>query len=260
MSAGDGVRSMAWEQQIVAALPPQWQIECYSELTSTMDAARFIPTTRETPGLVVAERQTHGRGRQGRAWIGPAVGFLGTFVFTTTLPTASLGGFSLAAGVAVHRVLRDLDCDVGLKWPNDVLSKQGAKIGGILVELVSRGGETVVLTGMGINLAGEPAEVEDVSSVATLTGRTIEVPEFAALVAERLWETWREFERVGFEGVRQQWLEAALYLGQPLAVDTGGETVRGIFTGVDSFGRLILDVAGRAHVVSAGHIIERPRL
>jgi BirA family biotin operon repressor/biotin-[acetyl-CoA-carboxylase] ligase len=253
-----GPRLAAWEQEIAAALPSWWRIECYTELTSTMDRAREIPGAVGEPGLVLAERQFHGRGRQGRAWVAPARGFLGTFVFTTAKPIADLGGFSLAAGIAVCDVLRELDCPVGLKWPNDVLSERGGKIAGILVELVARGAETVVLTGIGVNLAGEPAAVEDVTSVETLSGRAIEVPTFSARLAVALWDIWSLFESRGLDSVRRRWLESALYLGRILAVDTGQETVRGVFTGIDAIGRLVLDVDGKAQVVAAGHIVERP--
>jgi len=255
-----GQRIALWEREISSSLPPCWRVECYTELTSTMDRAREMPASMAEPGLVIAERQVHGRGRQGRVWVGPVRGFLGTFVFTTAKPIAELGGFSLVAGTALYDVLGELDCPVGLKWPNDILSVRGAKVAGILVELVARGADTVVLTGIGVNLAGEPPEVEDVTSVESLSGSQIPLPEFSVRLASRFWDLWKNFESRGLDSVRRRWLDGALYLGQILAVDTGRETVRGVFTGIDAIGRLVLDVEGKAHVIAAGHIVERPRL
>lgn len=253
-------RLSGWEAEIVAALPRSWRVECWKEVASTMDMARGLSILPGAAALVMAERQSHGRGRQGRAWVDPAVGFLGTFVFSTERPIGELGGFSLAAGIAVYDVLRGLGCPVGLKWPNDVLSERGDKVSGILVELVSSGNITTVLTGIGVNLAGEPSGVPGVSSVAALSGAQLSAPQFAVKLAPALWDAWREFEHGGLEALRRRWLEGALYMGRTIAVDTGSETIRGVFTGIDSIGRLVLDVGGKAAVVTAGHIVERPSL
>lgn len=259
MTSGEFMRHTAWEARIVTALPRGWRVDCYREVPSTMDVARAFSVRPGEAALVMAERQSHGRGRQGRAWVGPSSGFLGTFVFTTTREVQSLGGFSLAAGVAVHELLTELGCRVGLKWPNDLLTPEGRKIGGILVELVPSGDVTSILTGIGVNIAGEPTDVVGVTSVSTLSGTTIAPPDFAVRLAQKLWGIWLEFEELGLERLRRRWLDVALFVGEPIGVDTGQETIRGIFTGIDSIGRMVLDVAGSARVVSAGHIVERPR-
>ena len=260
MSGVDPVRLTAWEARIVAGLPRGWRIECYGEVSSTMDAARALTVRPGEAALVMAEHQSQGRGRQGRAWVGPASGFLGTFVFTTGREVQSLGGFSLAAGVAVYELLRELGCQVGLKWPNDLMTPDGRKVGGILVELVPAGDLTTLLTGIGVNLLGEPTDVPGVTSVATLGGGALTPADFAIRLAEKLWRIWGEFEAHGLAAVRQRWLAAALFVGAPIGVDLGQETVRGIFTGIDSIGRMVLDVGGSARVVAAGHIVERPGL
>jgi BirA family biotin operon repressor/biotin-[acetyl-CoA-carboxylase] ligase len=225
-----------------------------------MDTARGFSVRPGEAALVMTERQPQGRGRQGRSWVAPSAGFLGTFIFTTGRQVNALGGFSLAAGVAVYEVLRELGCHVGLKWPNDLLTPDGRKIGGILVELVPSGDLTTVLTGVGVNLAGEPQGVAGVTSVETLGGTPIAPPDFAIRLAEKLWSIWLEFEAHGLETIRHRWLEVALYVGDVIGVDLGQETVRGVFTGIDSIGRMVLDDGGTARVVAAGHIVERPGL
>lgn len=258
MTVGEFMRNTPWEARIVAALPRGWRVDCYREVASTMDVARAFAVRPGEAALVMAESQSHGRGRQGRSWVAPTSGFLGTFVFTTAREVQSLGGFSLAAGVAVHEVLTELGCQVGLKWPNDLLSADGKKIGGILVELVPSGNITTVLTGIGVNLAGEPNDIAGVTSVSTLSGVIATPPDFAIRLAQKLWDVWVEFDRSGLESLRRRWLDVALFLGDSIGIDTGQETVRGVFTGIDSIGRMVLDVNGTARVVAAGHIVERP--
>ena len=258
MTIGEFMRHTAWEARIVAALPRGWRVDCYREVPSTMDVARAFSVRPGEAALVMTESQSHGRGRQGRSWVAPMSGFLGTFVFTTAREVQSLGGFSLAAGVAVHELLTELGCEVGLKWPNDLLSTDGKKIGGILVELIPSGNLTTVLTGIGVNLVGEPTDVVGVTSVSTLCGGIVAPPDFAIRLAQKLWDVWIEFDRDGLETLRRGWVDAELFVGDTIGVDTGKETVRGIFTGIDSIGRMVLDVNGAARVVAAGHIVERP--
>jgi len=108
------------------------------EVPSTQDLARS--ELGRLPVLVAAERQTAGRGRGGAAWLSAPRALAVSLAFRPS--EDDLRPFSLMAGVAAARVLKD----VGLKWPNDLMSDD-AKVGGILVE---RADEVVV--GMGVNL------------------------------------------------------------------------------------------------------------
>ena len=83
--------------------------------------------------VCLAERQTAGRGRRGRTWVSPfAANLYLSVLWRYPIGPAALGGVSLAAGVAVARVLAGLGvADLGLKWPNDLLWR-GRKLGGLL--------------------------------------------------------------------------------------------------------------------------------
>lgn len=128
-----------------------------TRVTSTFDVADELLRLEEpTPFAVLASEQTAGRGRLGRRFESPAAGsFAFTLVHRTGLPVAARSWFPIAVGVAALQTIGELVPSarpaLGLKWPNDLHTREGRKLGGILVE--GRGQDTVLL-GIGINLAG----------------------------------------------------------------------------------------------------------
>lgn len=140
------------------ALEVAWRIGS----TNTALLARRAPDV----GVValLAEQQTAGRGRRGRAWVSPLAAHLYLSVlrrFEGGL--ARLGGLSLVAGIAVAEALRDgLGIGVGLKWPNDLLV-DGRKLGGILVEGGGEhGGPVQAVIGVGINVRMPATMAKDI--------------------------------------------------------------------------------------------------
>ena len=115
---------------------------------STQDEAR-ARSHRRTPILVIAEKQTAGRGRLGRTWVEPDRALFSSLAFNPSWPTPTWGPIPLVAGLAARDATEE-QCGVtiGLRWPNDLVTEKG-KIGGLLVE--SRNG--IVVVGCGINLA-----------------------------------------------------------------------------------------------------------
>ncbi len=105
--------------------------------------------------VLLAEFQTAGRGRRGRAWLAPPGGAV-CMSLSWTFPEVprDAGGLSLAIGVCVIRALRAQGVTgAHLKWPNDILAG-GRKLGGILIELrAESGGPACVVVGIGLNVA-----------------------------------------------------------------------------------------------------------
>ena len=113
------------------------------EVTSTQDLAR--DAFENVPIVWMASRQTAGRGRSGRSWVTADEAIAVSVAFAPDWPTAHWPALSLVAGLSALTVLDDHGvADVGLKWPNDIVSQRG-KLGGILAE-VSGG---VVVVGLG---------------------------------------------------------------------------------------------------------------
>jgi len=152
----------------------------YQEVGSTNDVARDEGRRSGARTLtVVADRQSRGRGRAGRAWDSPqAAGlYLSTYA-RLDWPPERATHLTLAAGLAVRAALLQA-CGVApaLKWPNDLLAPDGSgrKLGGVLTETRSDGGRIVdAVIGIGVNLF-TPAGGWDVDGAA----RPVALDEFA---------------------------------------------------------------------------------
>jgi len=181
--------------------------------SSTQDLARDLPVG----AIVLADHQSHGRGRMGRRWeASPGSALLASFVLT---PGPVL---SLAAGVAAAEAC---GADVRLKWPNDLLLGD-RKLGGILVEV--SGGKAVC--GIGINLTSAPPG-------AAALGRPRD--EIFSSLRERL----RHWTSRPADEVLERWRELSATLGRRVRIDQGGQTREGIAEDLGPHGELVVDGA-----------------
>lgn len=138
---------------------------------STMDAAERL-AHRGQVGIIVAVRQTAGRGRFGRRWLSPEGGLYLSWVLR--LPRRAERHIWQLAGLAAVRVLRKTGVSrCGLKLPNDIITDTG-KLAGLIVE---RRGPAVII-GLGVNVNADTAETgEGSTSIRTLTGRRTDIEE-----------------------------------------------------------------------------------
>lgn len=136
----------------IAAVDIAWSIDS----TNAELLRRATPATGAA--VLLAERQSSGRGRRGRAWASPlACNVYLSLARTFSGGLARLGGLSLVAGIAAAEALRALGADaVQLKWPNDLVIVDGdilRKLGGVLVEGGGEhGGPVRAVIGLGINV------------------------------------------------------------------------------------------------------------
>ena len=131
------------------------------ETTSTQDAVRTWAMAQYREGSsLVAEHQTEGRGRLGRSWVArPGQALQLSILLRPDLTPAQVPLLSLAAAVAVRMATRS---QLGIKWPNDLLGRDGRKVAGILAEADVSGGEVKwVVIGVGINVRGAPSDVPE---------------------------------------------------------------------------------------------------
>ncbi len=208
---------------------------------------------------LVADRQTAGRGRQGREWFDGAGNFMGSTVVRLAPGDPPAPSLALAAGLAVYEAVVPLLADpasLQLKWPNDLTFAE-AKLAGILLE---REGEALVV-GIGVNLARAPA-IEGRATIALAAlgpapDRDLFATALAATFALEL-ERWRSY---GLGPMTRHWQAAAHPPGTPLTIAPPGETqVSGIFEGLTEEGALRLRLAdGTMRVMHAGDVFFAPR-
>ena len=218
-----------------------------------------------SPRVLIAELQTHGRGRLGRAWhagLGRSLTFSVLWRFDRSV--ASLGGLSLAVGVGVARALRDRGVDVGLKWPNDLLFG-GRKLGGILIEI--RGdalGPCAAVIGVGLNVRLDSADRARIEQPVADLSQTLAGPrsrtDWLVDILRELAAVLRSFDAEGFAAVRSQWI--ALHAHQDRRVRLAfpdGSTRDGVARGVDDAARLLLETRQGVQAIHTGEVSLRVR-
>jgi BirA family biotin operon repressor/biotin-[acetyl-CoA-carboxylase] ligase len=226
------------------------------------------------PCLLVAERQTAGRGRQGRDWHAEPLASL-TFSLALPLAPRDWSGLSLAVGVALADALdppaAGTAARIGLKWPNDLWlldapadgpGPPGRKLGGILIETVATGRRRLAVVGIGLNVAPqrELRAYEASSGVACLQELDPEAtaPQALARIALPLVEGLKAFERDGLGGCLDRFARRDLLRDR--AVDsTQPGMAGGIARGIAPDGSLLLDTDRGRVALHSGEVSVRPQ-
>lgn len=210
--------------------------------------------------LVIANEQTGGRGRRGRAWVSRRdCGLWMTLALKPGVPADELQKTTLLAGLAVCRAVVELTdgrLKPQIKWPNDVLS-EGRKLCGILCETATdAAGERAVVMGIGVNTKtpeGGWREADPIAvSLEQASGVAIPRMRLASAILnhlEGLLDAWRA---EGFAAVAAGYREYMLPPGSAISVVEGGQTRPGVIEGLDDAGGLLvrLDGGETARIVS----------
>ncbi|MHB9002892.1 MAG: biotin--[acetyl-CoA-carboxylase] ligase [Coriobacteriia bacterium] len=248
---------------------PVWiDIQGGVETASTNDDAKALARSGAPEGtVVVAARQTSGRGRLGRAWVSPTGGVYLSVVLRPDLPPSALGPLPLALGVGVARGLEAIRCPVMLKWPNDVWTgvpgEPGAgKLAGLLLEMQAESDTTEwVVAGIGINVRPGADRVSSAGYVGDIA-TDARCARVAAAVLDGIASAYREFVVAGFAPLLPEYEDKSALSGRHVVVRDREGIVRftGRVTGVDEMGRLVLDTATGNAVISAGDVtLSAPR-
>jgi len=246
----------------LAALAPGLQVEVLDETTSTNAVGGDRARAGAPEGtVVVAERQTAGRGRLDRTWeTPPGSGLLFSLVLRPTVPPAEWPWLPLLTGHTVARALRGAGYAAGVKWPNDVLIGD-RKIAGILVERVETpsGPAAVVGIGLNVSLTAEELPVPTGTSLAIESGVEPDRTEVLVLLLEALLEAYDAWQ-VGGPDARDQlatsYAAACVTVGREVRVELpGGGQLLGRATGVDRQGRLVVTGPDGQTAVGAGDVV-----
>ena len=203
-----------------------------------------------------ADRQTKGRGRQGRAWQSPSGNLFASTLVRLRADEKAPATLAFVASLALHDAIiaflpREVSNGLILKWPNDLLL-DGVKLSGILLE---REGNAVII-GIGVNLASHP---DDLDRPATSLATRIASPSpdiFLRELAERFAERIAIWRNDGLEAILRDWLARAHAQDTELTVhDPSGEKLQGSFDGLAEDGALRLRLAdGSVRVMHAGDV------
>lgn len=221
----------------------QDRVHYFEETTSTMDEAlRLARRGCADFTVVIAQRQTRGRGRMQRSWVSTDGGLYFTVVIRPDIPTARSGLLNLAAAIDMTDLLRSIyRVDAVLKWPNDILVKD-KKICGILSQIEAEGDQMAHMNiGIGLNVNNAPETEEPVAiSLKTLLGRTIPRRKILVAFLDIFQKRMLAFDS---HGVIEAWRSNNVTLGRKVHVVTVKHRIEGTAVDVDSHGGLILQLA-----------------
>lgn len=243
-------------QRLATALPKSrgWGEVVHHEAIGSTNADALERAVPWSP--VVAELQTAGRGRLGRAWQEVPGAGLAMSVLVPAVPAP--GWLPLAAGLAVRSALTEVGVGAELKWPNDVLvpADGDRKVCGVLCQMLPSG--TGVVVGIGINVHHERDQLPVATATSLrLVGAQVDRTDLAASVLGALHGLHADLA-AGDERAKRVHLayrEACGTIGRLVDVHRpDGSVVTATATGVDDDGRLVVSADGRSDTVAAGDV------
>jgi BirA family biotin operon repressor/biotin-[acetyl-CoA-carboxylase] ligase len=244
----------------VISLPNGYHLHYLPQVDSTNEEARRMALENSLiPTWIIADVQTAGRGRRGRAWDSPSGNLMTTLYLPHAPEPKQAGQLAFVAGLALETTVRHFigeGASVSLKWPNDVLI-DGKKASGILLESTQQDPQRRWLAiGLGLNLATHPQDTPyPATNISAITGKSVsnlQALEVLAAAFEGLYQQWK---MGGFAPVLQAWRAVAHGIGGPLVARLENQTIEGIFLDIDETGALQLqDPAGGMHVIDAGDV------
>jgi BirA family biotin operon repressor/biotin-[acetyl-CoA-carboxylase] ligase len=237
----------------------------FYKIGSTNTAAMAAAAEGAPAGSVfLAEEQTAGRGRGANSWQSArSAGIYCSVILRPVLPPSDVLVLSLAAGLAVHTAIAQVDSrvNVDLKWPNDVLI-DSRKVCGILTEMnaeATRVRHIVVGVGINVNQSTFPKEL-GATSLRLVTGSEWSRVELAAALLKSLDHEYRQLaeDPDARNSILQRFAErSSLTLGKHVRVEENGSTIEGIIEGLDSRGFLQVHTAKGLQTILSGTVRER---
>jgi BirA family transcriptional regulator, biotin operon repressor / biotin---[acetyl-CoA-carboxylase] ligase len=238
------------------------EVERHPELGSTNDRAmeRAKQGVKRLPLLVIADRQTAGRGRGGnRWWTGADSLAFSLLLESTTIESkaAATPLISLAAGVAVVEAIKPLlqNKEIGIHWPNDVIAA-GRKLAGILVEVLSDG-RTIIGIGINTNDSMREAPADLLATATTLlelTGTRHDHTDMLVTLLNSLERRLVTLKQAPAE-LTAQADSLCLQRDKSLTLRLGRQTITGLCRGIAPDGALLLETSGGLRSFYSGTII-----
>ena len=219
------------------------RIHYFPELSSTMDSAKGL-ARKNCPDftVVIAGRQTRGRGRLDRQWVSDDGGLYFTLVLRPDIPLPMSSRVNFLASLTLARVLRDLyQIEAAVKWPNDILVDD-RKLAGMLSELEAEADRVFFINiGMGINVNNDPTGVEPGAiSLKNMLGREVSR---VRLLARFLDEFEDRLKNAVFEDIISEWKQYTVTLQRQVRIVTQRDVTEGLAVDVDEDGALIVRLA-----------------
>jgi BirA family biotin operon repressor/biotin-[acetyl-CoA-carboxylase] ligase len=277
VASSPSTNSTLLERARADAAEPEADDTGFAQVRRSRESAAFGRRVADhQPCLLVAEHQTQGRGRLGRAWVSSAGASL-TFSLSVAMAPRDWSGLSLAVGVALADALEPGDTSprrIGLKWPNDLwlmdgddgaaaraTPPRGRKLGGILIETRAVGTSRMAVVGVGLNVMPQPGADELPHASLQELDPGASAPQVLSRVALPLVRALLDFERDGFAGAAERFAARDLLRGHAVLATTPGRegaAEEGVAMGVSGQGALRVRAAdGTVRDIDSGEVSVR---
>ena len=239
----------------------------FHEIGSTNEEAKKIAEKGYSEGtLVIAEKQTGGKGRMGRHWQSPATGLWSSIVLKPSIPPRDAPQLALLVAAALRTVLsKEFGIDAKIKWPNDLLV-DNKKICGILTEMKGEMDKiSYIVNGVGVNVNQEIEDFpEELANTATSLKiiKEMEIDRLLLLqkYLEALEEFYLDFLENGFEKARKICIENSHTIGNIVTIYSGDKEYTGKAIGLGSDGALIVNINNQEIPFYGGEVSLRGKI
>ncbi len=225
----------------------------FDEVASTQLAAEKLASSGAEEGtVVIAEKQTSGRGRRGRSWVSPSGGgvYLSIILRPNLMPS-QIVQIPLISGVAaVKAIKRVTQLQPTIKWPNDIFINE-RKVAGILTEMSCEIDKVnYVVLGIGVNVNTPGPLLDDLTggiatSLAHEIGEPVSRVRFVQCLLNELEAAYMKFLASGFSPIRQEWKESNNTIGSWVKISEGQDEFEGEAIDIDDEGFLLVRKVNR---------------
>ena len=230
----------------------------FKSISSTNIYAKKIAEKVNKEGaVVIADIQTHGRGRKNRAWLSPFGGLWFSIILRPKI-LPEYGMFvTMVASISIAQAIKEITgLDPVIKWPNDLLIF-GKKVCGILTEFEDKNGKIVyVVVGIGINVNNKINKQikKTATSLSIELGRDISRVKFLRCVLKYFDENYKKLVSADYDFIKNLWSYYAKIVGRTVRIEDNGNTLSGIISDVDGHGYLILKTKEGIYKISSGDL------
>ncbi len=235
------------------------EIIYYPVLDSTSILAKKLASDGTEAGtIIIAGKQTAGKGRMGRKWESPPGGLWFSIILRPDLPLTKLPLLSLAFAVAIAEGIEQHTgetCQV--KWPNDVILKN-KKVAGILLEINSSADDKQeLILGIGVNLNQDDfgEELNDkATSIKKALNQEVLSNDILPILLIHIESNYNLFMTAGFEPIRTRFKAKCNHFGKMININQEDKLIKGINTDIDSQGSLVLTMDGQEIRLTTGEV------
>ena len=196
--------------------------------------------------VIIAEEQTGGIGRMGRAWVSPSGGIWITIVLKPHIPIDHIFMITMAGSIAVARAIRkEFDIGALIKWPNDIFIGN-KKVAGLILELAAEADEVhYCLLGIGIDVNVPLTQFslslqKDITSISAEVGHEVDRASFLARILKEFESHYLLLESGEYETIIREWKSLSCTLENRVQIRTLKNSFEGEAIDIDEFGALII--------------------